>query len=85
MAIDINDGTFIDEKDLAPLLDLEMQIDELKIEAVQKQAELRKGLVKLRKKLGIRQSDKIDLAQGIAVPLEKTIEQAPVPEANGVA
>ena len=85
MAIDINDVTFIDEKDLAPLLDLEMQIDELKIEAVQKQAELRKGLVKLRKKLGIRQSDKIDLSQGIAVPLEKTIEQAPVPEANGVA
>ena len=84
MAIDINDVTFIDEKDLAPLLDLEMQIDELKIEAVQKQAELRKGLVKLRKKLGIRQSDKIDLSQGIAVPLEKTIEQAPVPEANGV-
>jgi len=85
VAIDINDVTFIDEKDLAPLLDLEMQIDELKIEAVQKQAELRKGLVKLRKKLGIRQSDKIDLSQGIAVPLEKTIEQAPVPEANGVA
>ena len=84
MAIDINDVTFIDEKDLAPLLDLEMQIDELKIEAVQKQAELRKGLVKLRKKLGKRQSDKIDLSQGIAVPLEKTIEQAPVPEANGV-
>ena len=84
MAIDINDVTFIDEKDLAPLLDLEMQIDELKIEAVQKQAELRKGLVKLRKKLGIRQSDKVDLSQGIAVPLEKTIEQAPVPEANGV-
>ena len=84
MAIDINAVTFIDEKDLAPLLDLEMQIDELKIEAVQKQAELRKGLVKLRKKLGIRQSDKIDLSQGIAVPLEKTIEQAPVPEANGV-
>ena len=84
MAIDINDVTFIDEKDLAPLLDLEMQIDELKIEAVQKQAELRKGLVKLRKKLGIRQSDKIDLSQGIAVPLEKPIEQAPVPEANGV-
>tara|TARA_R100001530_G_scaffold123902_1_gene91964 strand:+ start:295 stop:552 length:258 start_codon:yes stop_codon:yes gene_type:complete len=84
VAIDINDVTFIDEKDLAPLLDLEMQIDELKIEAVQKQAELRKGLVKLRKKLGIRQSDKIDLSQGIAVPLEKTIEQAPVPEANGV-
>lgn len=83
MAIDINDVTFIDEEDLAPLLELEIEIDELKIEAVQKQAELRKGLIRLRGKLGLRQSDKIDLSQGVAVPLEKTIEQSPAPEVNG--
>ena len=83
MAIDINDVTFIDEENLAPLLELEIEIDELKIEAVQKQAELRKGLIRLRGKLGLRQSDKIDLSQGVAVPLEKTIEQSPAPEVNG--
>ena len=81
--IDINDVTFIDEEDLAPLLALEMEIDELKIEAVQKQADLRKAVIRLRGKLGLRQSDKIDLSQGVAVPLEKTIEQTPTSGANG--
>ncbi len=81
--IDINDVTFIDEEDLAPLLALEMEIDELKIEAVQKQADLRKAVIRLRGKLGLRQSDKIDLSQGVAVPLEKTIEQSPTSGANG--
>lgn len=81
--IDINDVTFIDEEDLAPLLALEIEIDELKIEAVQKQADLRKAVIRLRGKLGLRQSDKIDLSQGVAVPLEKTIEQTPTSGANG--
>jgi len=81
--IDINDVTFIDEEDLAPLLALEIEIDELKIEAVQKQADLRKAVLRLRGKLGLRQSDKIDLSQGVAVPLEKTIEQTPTSGANG--
>jgi len=81
--IDINDVTFIDEEDLAPLLALEIEIDELKIEAVQKQADLRKAVIRLRGKLGLRQSDKIDLSQGVAVPLEKTIEQTPASGANG--
>ena len=83
MPIDINDVTFIDEEDLAPLLALEIEIDELKIEAVQKQADLRKAVLRLRGKLGLRQSDKIDLSQGVAVPLEKTIEQTPTSGANG--
>ena len=82
MAIDINDVTFIDEEDLAPLVDLEIRIDELKIQTVQKQAELRKLTVKLRRKLGLKMSDKIDLAQGIAVPIEKAMEAAG-PEQNG--
>ena len=82
MAIDISDVTFIEEEDLAPLVDLEIKIDELKIQAVQKQAELRKMTVKLRRKLGLKMSDRIDLAQGIAVPIEKAIEAAP--EQNGV-
>jgi len=81
--IDINDVTFIDEEDLAPLLALEIEIDELKIEAVQKQADLRKAVLRLRGKLGLRQSDKIDLSQGVAVPLEKTIEQTPTSGTNG--
>ena len=81
--IDINDVTFIDEEDLAPLLALEIEIDELKIEAVQKQADLRKAVIRLRGKLGLRQSDKIDLSQGVAVPLEKTIEQTPTSGTNG--
>ena len=81
MAIDIADVTFIEEEDLAPLVDLEIKIDELKIQAVQKQAELRKSTVKLRRKLGLKMSDRIDLAQGIAIPLEKAIEAAP--EQNG--
>ena len=83
MPIDINDVTFIDEEDLAPLLALEIEIDELKIEAVQKQADLRKAVLRLRGKLGLRQSDKIDLSQGVAVPLEKTIEQTPTSGTNG--
>jgi len=82
VAIDINDVTFIDEEDLAPLVDLEIRIDELKIQTVQKQAELRKLTVKLRRKLGLKMSDKIDLAQGIAVPIEKAMEAAG-PEQNG--
>jgi len=81
VAIDIADVTFIEEEDLAPLVDLEIKIDELKIQAVQKQAELRKSTVKLRRKLGLKMSDRIDLAQGIAIPLEKAIEAAP--EQNG--
>jgi hypothetical protein len=81
VAIDISDVTFIEEEDLAPLVDLEIKIDELKIQAVQKQAELRKSTVKLRRKLGLKMSDRIDLAQGIAIPLEKAIEAAP--EQNG--
>ena len=81
--IDIIDVTFIDEEDLAPLLALEIEIDELKIEAVQKQADLRKAVLRLRGKLGLRQSDKIDLSQGVAVPLEKTIEQTPTSGVNG--
>ena len=83
MAIDINDVTFIDEEDLAPLVDLEIRVDELKIQTVQKQAELRKETVKLRRKLGLKMSDKIDLTQGIAVPIEKAMEAAG-PEQNGV-
>lgn len=81
VSIDIADVTFIDEEDLAPLVDLEIKIDELKIQAVQKQSELRKSTVKLRRKLGLKMSDRIDLAQGIAIPLEKAIEAAP--EQNG--
>jgi len=81
VGIDSNDVTFIDEEDLAPLVDLEIKIDELKIQTVQKQAELRKMTVKLRRKLGLKMSDKIDLAQGIAVPIEKAMEAAP--EHNG--
>ena len=81
MAIDIKDVTFIDEEDLAPLVDLEIRVDELKIQTVQKQAELRKETVKLRRKLGLKMSDKIDLAQGIAVPIEAAMEAAP--EQNG--
>jgi hypothetical protein len=81
MSIDIADVTFIEEEDLAPLVDLEIKIDELKIQTVQKQAELRKQTVKLRRKLGLKMSDRIDLAQGIAVPIEKAIEAAP--EQNG--
>ena len=77
MAIDINDVTFIDEEDLVPLVDLEIRIDELKIQTVHKQAELRKETVKLRRKLGLKMSDKIDLSQGIAVPIEKAMEAAP--------
>jgi len=83
MGIDINDVTFIDEEDLAPLVDLEIRVDELKIQTVQKQAELRKETVKLRRKLGLKMSDKIDLTQGIAVPIEKAMEAAG-PEQNGV-
>mgnify|MGYP004459972253 CR=1 FL=1 len=74
MGIDIADVTFIDEEDLAPLIDLEIKIDELKIQTVQKQNDLRKMTVKLRRKLGLKMSDRIDLAQGIAVPIEKAIE-----------
>jgi hypothetical protein len=81
MGIDIADVTFIDEEDLAPLVDLEIKIDELKIQTVQKQSELRKMTVKLRRKLGLKMSDKIDLAQGIAIPLEKAVEASP--EQNG--
>ena len=81
MSIDIADVTFIEEEDLAPLIDLEIRIDELKIQTVQKQAELRKQTVKLRRKLGLKMSDRIDLAQGIAVPIEKAVEAAP--EQNG--
>ena len=81
MDIDIADVTFIDEEDLAPLVDLEMRIDELKIQTVQKQSELRKITVKLRRKLGLKMSDRIDLAQGIVVPIEKVIESSP--EQNG--
>tara|TARA_R100001530_G_scaffold39813_1_gene30689 strand:- start:210 stop:464 length:255 start_codon:yes stop_codon:yes gene_type:complete len=81
MSIDIADVTFIEEEDLAPLVDLEIKIDELKIQTVQKQAELRKQTVKLRRKLGLKMSDRIDLAQGIAVPIEKAVEAAP--EQNG--
>ena len=77
VAIDIKDVTFIDEEDLVPLVDLEIRIDELKIQTVQKQAELRKETVKLRRKLGLKMSDKIDLAQGIAVPIEAAMEAAP--------
>ena len=86
MAIDINDVTFIDEDDLAPLTDLEIQIDDLRIQMVQAQADLRRGLVQLRRKMGLKPSDKIDLAQGVAVPLEATLEQTPAPAApmNGV-
>jgi len=83
VAIDIKDVTFIDEEDLAPLVDLEIRVDELKIQTVQKQAELRKETVKLRRKLGLKMSDKIDLTQGIAVPIEKAMEAAG-PEQNGV-
>ena len=82
MGVDINDVTFIEEEDLAPLVDLEIKIDELKIQTVQKQSELRKLTVKLRRKLGLKMSDRIDLAQGIAVPLEKAVEASP--EQNGV-
>tara|TARA_R100000963_G_scaffold4531_1_gene3348 strand:+ start:186 stop:440 length:255 start_codon:yes stop_codon:yes gene_type:complete len=82
MGVDISDVTFIDEEDLAPLIDLEIRIDELKIQTVQKQAELRKQTVKLRRKLGLKMSDRIDLSQGIAIPIEKAIEAAP--EQNGV-
>tara|TARA_Y100001951_G_C11045217_1_gene132549 strand:- start:197 stop:451 length:255 start_codon:yes stop_codon:yes gene_type:complete len=81
MSIDIADVTFIEEEDLAPLVDLEIKIDELKIQTVQKQSELRKLTVKLRRKLGLKMSDRIDLAQGIAVPIEKAIESSP--EQNG--
>ena len=81
MGVDIADVTFIEEEDLAPLVDLEIKIDELKIQTVQKQAELRKQTVNLRRKLGLKMSDRIDLAQGIAVPIEKAIEAAP--EQNG--
>jgi hypothetical protein len=81
VGVDITDVTFIEEEDLAPLVDLEIKIDELKIQTVQKQAELRKQTVKLRRKLGLKMSDRIDLAQGIAVPIEKAIEAAP--EQNG--
>ena len=81
MAIDITDVTFIDEEELAPLVDLEIKIDELKIQTVQKQAELRKATVNLRRKLGLKMSDKIDLSQGIAIPIEKAVEAAP--EQNG--
>ena len=83
MAIDIADVTFIDEEDLAPLVDLEIEIDVLRIEMVSRQNELRKMTVQIRRKMGLKMSDKIDLAQGIAIPLEKAIE-SPV-EANGVA
>ena len=81
MGVDITDVTFIEEEDLAPLVDLEIKIDELKIQTVQEQAELRKQTVNLRRKLGLKMSDRIDLAQGIAVPIEKAIEAAP--EQNG--
>ena len=81
MGVDIEDVTFIEEEDLAPLVDLEIKIDELKIQTVQEQAELRKQTVNLRRKLGLKMSDRIDLAQGIAVPIEKAIEAAP--EQNG--
>ena len=74
MGVDITDVTFIAEEDLAPLIDLEIRIDELKIQTVQKQAELRKLTVKLRRKLGLKMSDRIDLSQGVAVPIEKAIE-----------
>ena len=73
MSIDIADVTFIEEEDLAPLVDLEIKIDELKIQIVQKQSELRKLTVKLRRKLGLKMSDRVDLAQGIAIPIEKAI------------
>ena len=82
MAIDISDVTFIDETDLAPLVDLEIEIDVLRIEIVSKQNELRKMMVKMRRKLGLKMSDRIDLAQGIAVPIEKAVEA--VPDQNGV-
>jgi len=81
MGVDITDVTFIAEEDLAPLIDLEIRIDELKIQTVQKQAELRKLTVKLRRKLGLKMSDRIDLSQGVAVPIEKAIEAAQ--EQNG--
>jgi len=81
VGVDITDVTFIEEEDLAPLVDLEIKIDELKIQTVQEQAELRKQTVNLRRKLGLKMSDRIDLAQGIAVPIEKAIEAAP--EQNG--
>jgi len=81
MGIDIADVTFIDEEDLSPLVDLEMRIDELKIQTVQKQADLRKATVELRRKLGLKMSDRIDLGQGIAIPIEKAIEASP--EQNG--
>jgi len=82
VAIEIADVTFIEEQDLAPLVDLEIRIDELKIQTVQEQAELRKLTVKLRRKLGLKMSARIDLGQGIAIPLEKAIEASP--EQNGV-
>jgi len=81
VGVDITDVTFIEEEDLAPLVDLEIKIDELKIQTVQEQAELRKQTVNLRRKLGLKMSDRIDLAQGIAVPIEKAVEAAP--EQNG--
>jgi len=81
VGVDIEDVTFIEEEDLAPLVDLEIKIDELKIQTVQEQAELRKQTVNLRRKLGLKMSDRIDLAQGIAVPIEKAVEAAP--EQNG--
>ena len=83
MSIDIADVTFIEEEDLAPLIELEIRIDELKIQTVQRQNDLRKMTVKLRRKLGLKMSDKIDLAQGIALPIEKAIGSSV--DSNGVA
>jgi hypothetical protein len=74
MPINIQDVTFIEEEDLSPLVDLELEIDLIRIELVRKQTELKKTLVALRRKLGLKMSDTIDLAQGVALPLEKAIE-----------
>ena len=74
MAIDIADVTFIEENDLSPLVDLELEIDMIRIELVRKQTELKKAVIVLRRKLGLKMSDRIDVSQGFAVPLEKAIE-----------
>ena len=81
MPIDIADVTFIAEEDLAPVIDLEIQVDEIRVDLVKKQNELRRELIKLRRNMGLKMSDKIDLAQGIAIPIEKAIESSP--EQNG--
>lgn len=74
LKMNINEITFIDEKELAPIIDLEIRIDEMRLDLVRKQNELRRTLIQLRRKLGLKMSDKIDLSQGIAIPIEKAME-----------